>query len=87
VSQFAKLFESKKYGQLCVIKDTNDESDPTLVVYCEPNDLGTCSSSISWNDNDQGWDKRDEIFNKLTLEQAESIAYQVFKLGFHDDNR
>ncbi|MCW8885553.1 MAG: hypothetical protein OQK12_09910 [Motiliproteus sp.] len=76
---FAKIFESKEYGQLCAISSSeNDENKPEIRVFAEPDGLGVCSSAIMFEESDSGWSRRDTGFSKLDLTAAEAIAKPLF---------
>ena len=78
---FAKMFTSDKFGQFVAMVDTNDESDPAILIYGKPEDLGVCSVGIGFPDTDEGWDNRDSVFADLTLDQVETIAKPMFEFG------
>lgn len=77
---FAKLFESEKYGQILVVKSTDDYDKPSIKFSCEPEGFGICSISANYADTDEGWDKRDVEFEKITIERAEAGAEAIFGL-------
>lgn len=77
---FAKIFESEKYGQLLVKADTCEEYKPEVRVYCNPPGLGICSVSLSFTDDEEGWDKQEEAFNMIDIEMAEHMAKTPYEL-------
>ena len=73
--KFAKLFDSKKYGQLCAIAASeNDEARPEIRVFFKPTNLGVCSIALIFNDTDQGWDAQEQAFYRLDLERVEAMV-------------
>lgn len=82
MSNFAKLFESETYGQIAVIKQTNDDGDPEIRFYFQPPGLGVCSNALSFGDGneDESFDLQDKAWELVTLEASESIAKSVFDM-------
>ena len=80
MSDFAKLFESEKYGQILVIKSTDDTEKPEIKFSCEPEGFGVCSIGAKFANTDEGWANRDSQFDKITLERAEAGAGAIFGL-------
>lgn len=76
---FANIFESIKFGQILVFKDTDDDINPCLRFAVEPSNLGTCFVTLSFSDDTDGWNKRNAAFDKVNLEMAESIVAKVFE--------
>ena len=75
MSKFAKIFESKKYGQLCVLAASeNDQSNPEVRIFFEPPNLGVCSLAMIFSDTDDGWDNRTTFFKELNLEKVEEMV-------------
>lgn len=68
---FAKIFDSKKHGQIVAIKQKNDEELPEIKVFFYPEGLDVCSIGIGFTDDDDGWEKRDRGFEALTVKEAE----------------
>jgi len=62
---FAKLFETKKYGQILVKID--DDDGPEVRYYFEPKGLGVCSMALSFTDDDKGdaWGKAERVFDGI----------------------
>ena len=71
MEKFAKLFESKEYGQILVINDKDSEDLPALVVKFTAEGLGVCEACLSYaDDSNESYDKRDESFKNITEVQA-----------------
>jgi uncharacterized protein YrzB (UPF0473 family) len=67
---FAKIFETKEHGQILVKIDTDEESNPEVRFYFEPEGLGVCSMAISNEDSDEGWKIIEKVFDKFDEEAA-----------------
>lgn len=79
---FAKLYDSKKYGQILVkIDSDHDEGNPEVRFFVQPDDMGVCACAIGFVDSDEGWDSAEEVFNGVTLEKAEEIISKTFDDG------
>lgn len=70
---FAKIFESKKVGQILVKMDVDEESRPEVRYYFQPKDLGVCSMAFSFSDDDAGHDLAEAAFEASDLEKAERV--------------
>ena len=81
---FAKLFDTKRFGQICVISsDDNDESKPEIRLYFKPEDMGICSQAIIFEDTEECYQNRDKAFNLMKEEVAELLIEKVYT-GFFD---
>ena len=69
---FAKIFESAKYGHICVIRQRDTDGDPAVTVFVEPPGLGVSSISMGWKDDDAGWDRQEKFFNEIALEYVDN---------------
>lgn len=60
MEKFAKLFESDELGQILVKKEENEEGEPIVTFYIDPDvdAFGICNTSMGFNDTDSGWDAR-----------------------------
>lgn len=67
MSDFAKLFQSEKYGQLVVITQGSDDGLPELRIFMQPAGYGVCSMGLLYEDSD----KREADFKKVDLAWAE----------------
>lgn len=79
MSDFCKLFNSDKYGQILVIADTNSEGHPSVCVKLVPEGMGICSPEYSFTNEDESvaWDKVDKLFESFDLAMAEKIAEEI----------
>ena len=86
MEKFCKIFESEEYGQILVIKDTNEKHQPQVSVKFIPQGLGVCGPDFAFSDEDESvaWDKVDRLFNNIGLDEAESLAKETYDmcLGF-----
>lgn len=80
MNNFAKLFESEMYGQILVKLDQSDEPGEGAEIrfYFSPPDLGVCSIALKYRDTDNGWDKSEQVFYDIDLEQSESIIKSTY---------
>jgi hypothetical protein len=79
---FAKLFETKEYGQILVISDQDDEGNPALKIMCQLPHLGALATvTSSFDDKDSGYDKRDEGFAKINEEMAVKMVADLRRMG------
>ena len=71
MEKFAKLFESKKYGQILLLKQVNADTDELELHYkfCLDGDFFT--SILSFSDLTQS--TFDNMFNNTRLEVAEGV--------------
>ncbi len=75
---FAKLFETDR-GQILVKLDRDDEGDPEVRVYCEPDGCGPSSCAVGWDDDEAGWDAAEKVFAEMDEKTAmEKFASKVF---------
>lgn len=80
MSEFAKIFNTDK-GQILALKQTNDEGNPEVRVFVEPENLGVCSIAVSRNDNDAGWDAIDSLFEKIDENIALNMVLKLFEMS------
>lgn len=74
---FAKIFESETLGQILVVKDTNDDGDPCVVVMFDPQLEGLENIKTKFGFDDE--DRRDHIFDRVDLEKAESVVRSTLR--------
>lgn len=80
MGDFAKLFQSEKYGQICVIKQGNDDLIPEIRFFVEPETLGVCQKALTFEDTDEGWDSCDKAFETIDVGVAEIAVKDIFDL-------
>lgn len=67
---FAKLFNTE-IGQILVKKDTDEDCNPEVRFYFEPENLGVCSIAVSSeNDSEESWNQIDDLFDRIDEESA-----------------
>lgn len=87
MSDYAKIFKSKKYGQIVVLNHTNDAGYPAVETFFKSKQLGVSSFSIVFGpkDSDKGWDEdkayklADSAFQAITAESSESAVTKILK--------
>ena len=81
MSEFAKLYETESCGQILVKFDSGEEG-PEVRFFFEPQGLGVCSIALQYDDNDDGWDKAESVFNKTDKEKSVAIVSKtIAELG------
>ena len=78
---FAKLFNDEKIGQILVT--TESENGPALKFRVNHEGMNI-ASSVNLNDDDTGWERLEEMFQKCDLEMARGVAVKI--LGFIEEN-
>lgn len=81
MKQFCKIVNHDEFGQILATRETNDESDPVIKVTVCPNVEGIdlMSTAFTYDDSDEGYKKRDEIWQEylkddsLMIEVAQAI--------------
>lgn len=82
MDKFAKLYDFEDLGQVLIVIDQSDDEDcvPSIKVSSIPSEnLGVCSTSFKYEDNDEGWDKARAAFDSLTKADAYKIALRLRK--------
>jgi hypothetical protein len=75
--KFAKLFEDEKYGQILVIRDTDDEGEPCVKVMAQPHGLGICAVSLAFSNDEDA----QATFERMELEHARAGVADLGKFG------
>lgn len=86
MNEFAKLFISKKHGQILVTNETNDEG-PVINLKFIPPTLGICKVAIGYNDDDEGYHECDYQFHKIDCEKAEWLIKPTLDLIIENNIR
>lgn len=75
--QFAKIFESEKYGQLLVLRDDNDDLEPQVKLTMDPDmdGIGLCYASITFETEES----QQTAFSQFSLRTAERMADELHK--------
>ncbi len=77
MADFAKLFKTKKHGQILVMLTRDDEGDPAIRFFCQPEDLGVCMVGFSFADTDEGWDKAEKAFAEYNLDRVVDVIDSI----------
>lgn len=83
MSPFAKLFDTKVGQVLCVLNLSGDEEGPEITFTCKPEELGLCSTKITFKDTDTGASSAQRKFDKLTAETAFLAVLPIYELTGH----
>ena len=76
-ARFAKLYVSKKYGHVLVLKTTDPIGAPRLNVMFEVQKLGQVSVGQQYSNDIEGFDKVEADFEAYTKEQAEKVVSET----------
>jgi hypothetical protein len=84
---FAKLFETKQYGQILVLRKPSSDGKPAVFFMSQPphDFLGVCSQELGFDETPEGSEAADHCFDTMTEEKAiEATALmlkQIEELG------
>lgn len=71
MSEFFKIFESEKYGQILVINNVNEEGNPSVEIkFNRLNGFGICSINAAFAGSSEGFSNAVELFEISTEEQV-----------------
>lgn len=76
---FAKIFETKN-SQVVVMRDTNDDGEPAIKFYAQPEGFGVRCSTLSFGGIDAGEAVRNHLFNRMEIDTVELIIEPLFAL-------
>lgn len=77
-TQFAKLFQHDKYGQILITRKSDDTGDPAVAVAINPGSpLDVCEACISFPDDDKGHEKRQGVFDSIDSVMAEELVERL----------
>ena len=77
MDDFAKLFKTEKHGQIVLMLTRNDEGDPAVRFFCQPEESGVCMVGFSFADTDEGWEKAEEAFAEYDLDGVVQVIESV----------
>jgi len=80
VSDFAKLFAVEGIGQILVMQDTNDDCNPAVKIFFQPEGFGVCCVALGFTDDDDGWEKCDKAFAKMDQAMAEEAVRKQLEM-------
>lgn len=70
---FAKLFETS-VGQILVKSDTNEDGNPEVRIFFEPEGFGVCNVALSFDDNEKGWNDQERFFDSMGESEVTKIV-------------
>lgn len=75
---FAKLYDTE-VGQILILKELNeDNGNPEVRFYFQPEGLGTCHMATTMpDDSDGSWDAADKLFDSVDKEKAVSLCKKL----------
>ena len=76
MSKFCKLFEDDKIGQILVVNDDNEDGKPEVKFSFTPKNLGVCSFSLKFTEDDKGYADCDNAFNDVDKETSITAVRQ-----------
>lgn len=84
MNDYAKIWHTKKHGQILVMRDFDDEGDPAVLYFslvCGALVMG----AISFMDDEGGRRQADKVFKDMTLERitARLEGCEVVKRNLH----
>lgn len=81
MKEFAKIFQSKKYGQIVVMKKPNDEGNPEVRFFvCMKSSISNFQEiAFSYDEWKDGEKKRNEAYRKVDQDAAEKVAAMMIK--------
>ena len=86
MTDFAKLYRNDEYGQILVMKDTDDEGNPCIYFFVEKNEI-LCRIGANFDDTNEGWEKRDEGFESIDEGKAiESVKSLIEYFNEDEDD-
>ena len=77
--EFCKVFNSKTYGQMLVIIDSDPNTYPAVAFKFAPKGLGVSTLSYPFEDEDEvdAWDKADELYASFDFAKCEALAEEI----------
>ena len=75
MADFAKLFHFDEIGQVLVKRDTDENGDPEVRLYFEPEGFGICSTAFGFeaDETEDESAKAKRAFDMVDQERAEKI--------------
>jgi hypothetical protein len=70
---FARVFNSKKQGQIVVMRTASEELEPEVRFHFKPKNLGVCTISATYPTSEEA----DQAFKNVDLEAAEQMTRDV----------
>lgn len=79
IKPFAKLFTYDDIGQVLAVIDDSDDGPEVKFSFTPHENLGVCSISSRFSNDDEGWAKADKLFDVLDAEAAKRVVMPVIK--------
>jgi hypothetical protein len=76
--KFARVFDVTRYNQIVMMKQQNEQGEPVISFFCQPEGMGVCSFSIGWGD-DKTESMVETAFEKLVMREVIEIVDGWFK--------
>lgn len=73
---FAKIFNSQKFGQILVKRDSEDD-EPNVTISYHTEQTGLLNITIGFDKHDQSEAQRDTLFNRLDESKIDELLAQV----------
>ncbi len=79
MKDFAKIFNSEKFGQIVVMNTTNDESLPcvSFTYQVEHDEIGEITTRLTFKDGDEK--KCDDAFDVINIEMCDEHIQAIYK--------
>lgn len=78
---FVKLFCTEQHGQILVMLKENDDGNPGLFFYCQPDPLGLCHISVCMDDStDASWERARTAFERVAEEDAIKGVAPIYQM-------
>lgn len=75
---FAKVFHSNDIGQVVVMLiECDDDDEPSIKFYFEPEGLGVCNVDLNFKDSDEGLQKAKKAFRELDVGRVEEFVGNI----------
>lgn len=74
---FCKIFKSKAYKQIVVMRCQDHRGEPEVRMYFQPEGMGVCEFAVGPRIGDEGdpLDLMDVVFEKIKGNEAHEIVY------------
>lgn len=77
---FARLYRSRRFGQILAIRQDDDDT-PQIAFHAQPDGLGVCQNILSYDDSDHGAALADDLFQRLDIDTAERAVAGMFRFA------
>lgn len=72
-NKFAKIWNHKKYTQIVLIKQQNDDGEPCISFFFQPDGHGICKFNIGFEEEETAEAKTEAAFDAISLHDAVEI--------------